>query len=79
MIFNTWVFAVFALTSIVLYWGAVPQRFKPIALIVMGSLFYVYNIPAYLILIVALGVVTFVIGRLMLRPNLSPRARKSLL
>ncbi len=79
MIFNTWVFAVFALTSIVLYWGAVPQRFKPIALIVLGSLFYVYNIPAYLILIVALGVVTFVIGRLMLRPNVSPRARKGLL
>jgi len=79
MIFNTWVFAIFGLVSIVLYWGVVPHRFKPLALIALGSLFYVYNIPAYLILIVALGAVTFAIGRLMLRPNLSLAARKALL
>ena len=79
MIFNTWVFAVFALVSLVLYWSLVPQRFKHCALIVLGSAFYVYNIPAYLILIVALGAVTFVIGRLMLLPHVSPRARRALL
>lgn len=79
MIFNTWVFAVFALVSLVLYWSLVPQRLRPYALIVLGSLFYVYNIPAYLILIAALGAVTFVIGRLMLLPHVAPRARKALL
>jgi len=79
VIFNTWVFAVFALVSLVLYWSLVPQRLRPYALIVLGSLFYVYNIPAYLILIAALGAVTFVIGRLMLLPHVAPRARKALL
>ena len=79
MIFNTWVFGVFAIASVVLYWAVVPQRLKPYALIALGTIFYVYNIPAYLILILALGVVTFVIGRLLLRPHLSPGTRKGLL
>lgn len=79
MIFNTWVFGLFALVSLIVYWGAVPQRFKPHALVILGSIFYLYSVPAYLALVFGLASVTFVIGRLMLRPALSPAARKALL
>jgi alginate O-acetyltransferase complex protein AlgI len=79
MIFNTWVFGLFAILSVVGYWAFVPQKAKPYVLVVLGSLFYVYSVPAYLILIFGLAAVTFVIGRLMLRPGISPRDRKALL
>lgn len=79
MIFNTWVFGLFALVSLIVFWGAVPQRFKPHALVILGSIFYLYSVPAYLALVFGLASVTFVIGRLMLRPALSPAARKALL
>ena len=79
MIFNTWVFGIFAVATVFAYWGLVPQKNKPYALVILGSLFYVYSVPAYLILIFGLAGVTFVIGRLMLRANVSPRDRKRLL
>ena len=79
MIFNTWVFAVFACAVLAVYWTLVPQRWKPAYLIVAGAVFYVYSVPAYLLLIVLLGVITFATGRAMLRPGLSERKRKALL
>jgi alginate O-acetyltransferase complex protein AlgI len=79
MIFNTWVFGIFAVATVFAYWSLVPQKLKPYALIILGSLFYVYSVPAYLILIFGLAGVTFVIGRLMLRANVSPLDRKRLL
>lgn len=79
MIFNTWVFAAFAVTTLIIYWTLVPQKYKPYALIVFGSGFYVYSVPAYLVLIFALAAVTFVIGRLMLAPARTKHERRMLL
>ncbi|MBD5606760.1 MAG: MBOAT family protein [Candidatus Eremiobacteraeota bacterium] len=62
MIFNTWVFGVFAVVTFVLYWTVVPQRWKPAFLIVTGSIFYAYSVPAFLLLVLGLGIVTFFIG-----------------
>ncbi len=79
MIFNTWVFAIFAIAVMVLYWGVIPQRFKPYAIVVFGSIFYVYNVPAYLLLIVVLALITYGIGWGMLRPHASPGQRRALM
>lgn len=76
MIFNTWTFLVFFFVVIALYWAVVPQRFKPAYLICVGVVFYAFSVPAYLVLIVGLAVVTFVIGRAMLA-QWDPRARKA--
>jgi alginate O-acetyltransferase complex protein AlgI len=79
MIFNTWVFAIFGCAVLAIYWTLVPQRWKPAYLIVAGSIFYAYSVPAYLLLIALLGVATFATGRAMLRPGLSEPARKAYL
>jgi alginate O-acetyltransferase complex protein AlgI len=76
MIFNTWVFLVFATISLTLYWGVIPQKYKPHYLVVIGSIFYVYSVPAYLLLIVALGLVTYGIGKAMLRPGIDTTTKK---
>jgi len=67
MIFNTWSFAVFGFIAWGLYWACVPQRYKPIYLVVAGIIFYAFSVPAYLALICALGIITFGIGTLILR------------
>jgi alginate O-acetyltransferase complex protein AlgI len=65
MIFNTWVFAAFALVVLTTYWTVVPQRAKPVFLITAGAIFYAYAVPAYLVLIVCLGAVTYgIAGRI---------------
>jgi alginate O-acetyltransferase complex protein AlgI len=78
MIFNTWVFALFGCVVLTLYWTLVPPRTKPLFLIGAGVIFYAYSVPAYLLLIGLLGVVTFVTGRALLRPGRSERSRKLL-
>ena len=67
MIFNTWVFGVFAVAAFGVYWTVVPQRAKPLYLCAAGTVFYAYSVPAYLALIVGLGVVTFATGKAMLQ------------
>jgi alginate O-acetyltransferase complex protein AlgI len=67
MIFNTWTFAVFGVLVIATYWGLVPQRWKPHFIVLTGSIFYAYSVPAYLILVVLLGLLTYVIAKTMLR------------
>jgi alginate O-acetyltransferase complex protein AlgI len=79
MIFNTWVFAVFGIAVLIVYWTLVPQRLKPYYIIVTGCIFYAYAVPAYLLLIVVLGLITFTIARLMMAPGLSVGRRKALL
>jgi alginate O-acetyltransferase complex protein AlgI len=76
VIFNTWTFAVFALVTLVIYWLVVPQRFKPHYIVVAGCIFYVSSVPAYLLLILALGVLTYVIGIMMLRVKRDPGAKR---
>lgn len=79
MIFNTWVFAIFAIVTLTVYWTAVPRRLKPHYLIAAGSVFYMYSVPAYLVLIGGLAAITFVIGRAMQVMGTNFRARKALL
>jgi alginate O-acetyltransferase complex protein AlgI len=78
MIFNTWVFAAFALVTFGLYWTVVPQRAKPAYLCVAGAVFYAYSVPAYLALVVVLGAVTYGLGSAMLRSQ-DPARRRLLL
>jgi alginate O-acetyltransferase complex protein AlgI len=75
MIFNTWTFAIFAIVTLLIYWSIVPQRIKPYYLIVFGAIFYAFSVPAYLALVVALGLVTFGVGRALLRAS-TTRSRK---
>jgi alginate O-acetyltransferase complex protein AlgI len=77
MIFNTWTFAVFGLSVLVVYWSVVPLRWKAQFLVLAGTIFYAYSVPAYLLLLVALAGTTFFIGHAMLRAAASPRARKA--
>ena len=79
MIFNTWVFALFGIAVLIVYWTLIPQRLKPYYIIVTGCIFYAYAVPAYLLLIVVLGLITFTIARLMMVPGRSLRGRKALL
>ncbi|MDE2482118.1 MAG: MBOAT family protein [bacterium] len=58
MIFNTWVFAAFALASLTIYWTS-PARLRPLVLVLSGIVFYAYSYPPYLILIGGLAVVTY--------------------
>ncbi len=77
MIFNTWAFAVFALTTLALY-RTIPGTWRPRFLILAGAIFYAYAVPAYLALIAILGVVTYGIGAAMMHAN-DARRRKMLL
>jgi len=79
LIFNTWTFAVFAVVTLTVYWSAVPQRLKPCYLIAVGCVFYVWSVPAYLLLIVALGGITYAIGRAMIASGDDLRRRKVLM
>ncbi|GAC1408627.1 MAG: MBOAT family protein [Candidatus Velthaea sp.] len=63
MIFNTWTFAVFAVPALIFYWTLVPRLRRPHYLIAIGCIFYAWSVPAYIVLIAALAVVTFFIGR----------------
>lgn len=71
MIFNTWLFGVFGTIVFVLYWYVVPRKWRAVFLMAAGLVFYSASIPAYLILILALGAVTYAIIRwlLALRPE----------
>lgn len=75
MIFNTWTFAVFAVVTLVLYWTAIPQRWKPLYLIGVGCVFYAFSVPAYLLLVITLGAITYGVGQAMLHAH-SPEAKK---
>jgi alginate O-acetyltransferase complex protein AlgI len=75
MIFNTWTFGIFALITLSVYWSLVPQRLRPYFLIFAGCVFYAFSVPAYLALIVALGLATFGIAQLLLREEDDGRRR----
>lgn len=77
MIFNTWTFAVFALLTLAIYWSIVPQRLKPFYLIAVGCIFYAFSVPAYLLLVVTLGAITFGVGHGMLRCRNNLGAKKA--
>jgi alginate O-acetyltransferase complex protein AlgI len=66
MIFNTWEFAAFAVVTYLLYWFVCPPRGRPYLLMAAGLIFYAASIPVYLLLILALAVVTYADGRALL-------------
>ncbi len=66
MIFNTWEFGLFAVATYVLYWFAVPSRWRPYALMLAGVIFYAAAIPVYLLLVLTLAAVSFAAGRTLL-------------
>ena len=74
MIFNTWAFGVFAFAAIVPYLAVVPPRARPGYLIVCGAIFYAYAVPAYLMLVAALGILTYGASAAMLRLERRRRA-----
>jgi alginate O-acetyltransferase complex protein AlgI len=76
VIFNTWMFAVFAIITLTIYWLFVPQRFRPYYIVVAGCIFYVYYVPAYLVLILALGLLTYFTGIMVSRTRENPRSKK---
>ncbi len=69
-------FAVFAVITLTIYWLFVPQRFKPYYIVVAGCIFYAYYLPAYLVLILALGFVTYFTGIIMIRTIQNPRSKR---
>jgi alginate O-acetyltransferase complex protein AlgI len=62
MIFNTWVFAAFAIASLIVCWTS-PVRFRPAALVGCGLVFYAYAYPPYLLLIIALAAATYMLAK----------------
>jgi alginate O-acetyltransferase complex protein AlgI len=79
MIFNTWTFAAFAVVVLTIYWTLIPPAWKPVYIIITGTIFYAFSVPAYLLLITSLAVVTYVTGRAILLPNVTPLQRKLLM
>ena len=79
MIFNTWTFLVFFVFVVGIYWSFIPQRVKPYYLVAAGGVFYAFSVPAYLALVIVLGVVTYGIGRAILANPAKPAMRKVLM
>jgi alginate O-acetyltransferase complex protein AlgI len=79
MIFNTWTFACFATIVVLAYWTLVPMRARPWYLFVVGCVFYAWAVPAYLILIACLAVLTYVAGRALLDPDRPAGQRRAIL
>ena len=76
MIFNTWEFAAFAVATYVLYWFAVPARWRPYLLMVAGVVFYAASIPVYLLLVLALAAVSYLDGIALLAVPLEQTTRR---
>lgn len=80
MIFNTWLFFVFGISVFVLYWYVVPRGWRAAFLMLAGIIFYAASIPAYTLLIIALGALTYGIARwLLATPPDAIRARRWIL
>ena len=76
MIFNTWEFALFGAIVLPAYWLFVPQRWKPYYLVAAGTVFYACSVPAYLLLIFALAIITYGASRVLTAPRTPPGTRK---
>src|ERR1700734_1052370 len=66
MIFNTWAFSVFGTATVLLYWIAVPHKWRPYFLMTAGTAFYAWAIPVYTLLIFTLGAITYVTASVLL-------------
>lgn len=76
MIFNTWTFALFGAIVLPVYWLVIPQRWKPHYLIAAGTFFYACSVPAYLILIFTLAIITYGTLVVLTAPGATPATRK---
>lgn len=66
MIFTTGIFAVFLAVSLSIYW-LLPGRFRKYFLAAAGMFFYAYYFPPYLLMVIALTVITYLISRSILK------------
>lgn len=73
MIFTTWVYGIFLLSSLALYWVC-PAGWRKYVLILTGCIFYLYSIPQYLVLIVGLSLAVYLAGLWLVRPGLEEGA-----
>lgn len=62
MIFTSWVFAAFLILTVTVYW-ACPPGWRKYMLLGSGFIFYMYSIPAYLLLIMALTALVHLAAR----------------
>lgn len=77
MIFNTWSFAIFGLVTLAVYWALVPPRWRPYYIILAGCVFYAYAVPAYLLLVLALGAITYLISDRIVATRDRPRLKRA--
>lgn len=59
MIFNTWVYAAFALVTFLVYWFVVPARFRAHVMLVASYLFFTYHFPWHTLLILFMTAVVY--------------------
>jgi len=62
MIFNTWVYGLFLLVSVCVYW-LLPPRWRPWTLTAFGCYFYWFYYPPHLLLILAMTIIVYALGR----------------
>lgn len=66
MLFTTWTFGVFLITSLALYWTC-PAGWRKYVLILAGCVFYFASLPQYLFLLIGLAVAVYLIGQGIIR------------
>ncbi|WP_176560357.1 MBOAT family O-acyltransferase [Brevibacillus dissolubilis] len=62
MIFNTWVYAAFSLLTLLIYWFAVPSRYRAHVLLFASYLFFTYHFPWHTLLILVMTVVVYTLS-----------------
>lgn len=78
MIFNTWSFAIFGFAAVAVYWTVIPIGWRRQYLVLAGTAFYAFSVPAYLVLILGLGVVSYAVSSALIAER-RPDRRKALL
>jgi len=76
MIFNTWLFALFAAIVFALYSRVRSLWARNAFLIAAGIVFYIASVPAYLLLVLALAVVTWSCATMLVRTPAEQRAKR---
>jgi len=72
MIFNTWIYGVFLAAFFILYWTVVPAKYRPVALLAAGLVFYTYYYPVHTLLIAGFILVTYGCGTVIYNNKFHP-------
>jgi len=76
MIFNTWLFALFAVVLFALYSRVRSLWVRNAFIIAAGIVFYIASVPAYILLVLALAVVTWSCATLLVRTPAEARTKR---